>query len=201
MPRVALVLYLCFLAIAFGWRSWRQYRRTGDIGFRGFDRSAGSSERLAGALFSLALVATLFAPIAALHGWAPVLVVLDRLPVHVVGLLLSTAGIALTLAAQLQMGDSWRIGVDPGERTALVRGGLFAQVRNPIFSGMLAATLGLVGLVPSPLAAGAWLLLWGAIELQVRRVEEPHLAMAHGAAYAEYARRVGRFFPGLGRMS
>jgi protein-S-isoprenylcysteine O-methyltransferase Ste14 len=35
------------------------------------------------------------------------------------------------------MGASWRIGVDPSERTDLVTGGAFALVRNPIFSAML----------------------------------------------------------------
>jgi protein-S-isoprenylcysteine O-methyltransferase Ste14 len=42
--------------------------------------------------------------------------------------------------------------------------------------------------------------LWIALELQVRVVEEPYLRRVHGHAFAEYARRVGRFVPGLGRM-
>jgi protein-S-isoprenylcysteine O-methyltransferase Ste14 len=200
VPRIALVVYLAFLAVAFGWRSWRHYRRTGDVGFRGLKPGAGVLERLAGALFVLALVATLLTPIGALHGWAPAIAAVDRLPTHLVGLLLSAAGIGIALVAQLHMGDSWRIGVDPGERTALVRDGLFGRVRNPIFSGMLAATLGLLCLVPGPLGLSAWLLLLVAIELQVRSVEEPHLVSTHGADYADYARRVGRFFPGLGRL-
>jgi protein-S-isoprenylcysteine O-methyltransferase Ste14 len=40
-----------------------------------------------------------------------------------------------------------------------------------------------------------------ALEIQVRLVEEPHLLRAHGSAYGEYASRVGRFVPGLGRLA
>ena len=39
-----------------------------------------------------------------------------------------------------------------------------------------------------------------ALELQTRLVEEPYLRRVHGAAYEEYARRVGRFVPGVGRL-
>jgi protein-S-isoprenylcysteine O-methyltransferase Ste14 len=37
-----------------------------------------------------------------------------------------------------------------------------------------------------------------ALELQVRGVEEPHLARVHGDAYLDYTARVGRFVPWLG---
>jgi protein-S-isoprenylcysteine O-methyltransferase Ste14 len=38
------------------------------------------------------------------------------------------------------------------------------------------------------------------MELHVRRVEEPYLHWAHGDAYRDYAARVGRFVPGVGRI-
>jgi protein-S-isoprenylcysteine O-methyltransferase Ste14 len=37
-------------------------------------------------------------------------------------------------------GASWRIGVDPDERTTLVTSGPFAIARNPIFTAMAAAS-------------------------------------------------------------
>jgi protein-S-isoprenylcysteine O-methyltransferase Ste14 len=40
-----------------------------------------------------------------------------------------------------------------------------------------------------------------ALELQVRAVEEPYLIRSHGDAYRAYAARVGRFLPGIGRLS
>jgi protein-S-isoprenylcysteine O-methyltransferase Ste14 len=201
VPRLALAIFVVFLAIAFGWRSWVQYRRTGDLGFRGFSRGAGGIERAAGALFAVAVVGCAAAIVGALLGGLAPFTALDGVTTQVLGLLLALSGIAVTVLAQMQMGDSWRIGVDAGERTALVRRGLFGRVRNPIYSGMLLATLGLVFLVPNALAVAAWLALVAAVELQVRRVEEPYLLRTHGASYADYARSVGRFVPGIGRLS
>jgi protein-S-isoprenylcysteine O-methyltransferase Ste14 len=120
--------------------------------------------------------------------------------VHVAGLVLSVGGIAATLGAQLAMGDSWRVGVDPGERTELVTSGPFALVRNPIYGAMLPTTLGLVMLVPNWVAFAGLAALVLALEVQVRVVEEPYLLRAHGDAYARYAARVGRFVPGVGRL-
>jgi protein-S-isoprenylcysteine O-methyltransferase Ste14 len=40
-----------------------------------------------------------------------------------------------------------------------------------------------------------------AIQMQVRAVEEPYLLRTHGDNYAAYAARVGRFLPGLGRLT
>ncbi len=110
-------------------------------------------------------------------------------------------GLAATLVAQIAMGQSWRIGVDPEERTDLVTEGPFAIVRNPIFSGMIPTSIGLALMVPNIVAVVAVIALLAALEIQIRLVEEPYLLSAHGERYAAYAARVGRFFPGLGRLS
>jgi protein-S-isoprenylcysteine O-methyltransferase Ste14 len=39
------------------------------------------------------------------------------------------------------------------------------------------------------------------IDLHVRLVEEPYLTSTHGGSYASYASRVGRFAPGVGKLS
>ena len=53
--------------------------------------------------------------------------------------------------------------------------------------------------MPNPVALVA-LALWLGLEIQTRMVEEPYLLKVHGSAYAEYAARVGRFVPGVGRI-
>lgn len=92
------------------------------------------------------------------------------------------------------------LGVEPAERTALVTGGLFAHVRNPVFTGMLAVTAGLVGMVPTALSVLALVCLFAAVQIQVRAVEESYLVATHGPAYRDYAARAGRFLPGIGRI-
>jgi protein-S-isoprenylcysteine O-methyltransferase Ste14 len=98
------------------------------------------------------------------------------------------------------MGDSWRIGVDQSERTGLVTNGPFTAVRNPVFTGMLLASVGLTLLAPNPIALVALACLLVALEIQTRLVEEPYLLTTHGAAYGDYAARAGRFLPLLGRL-
>jgi protein-S-isoprenylcysteine O-methyltransferase Ste14 len=199
MATAALIAYVVYLALAFGLRTVLQVRATGSTGFKGLSGRVGSADWFAGILFVVALVVGLAAPVLALVGVADPIDALDVTAVHVAGAVLFVAGLAGTLAAQVAMGPSWRIGVDPGERTELVTSGPFALVRNPIFAAMLPTSLGLVLMVPSAVALIGLAALVAALELQVRVVEEPYLRRVHGAAYAQYAARAGRFVPLVGR--
>lgn len=198
IPAVALAVYLLGLALAFGWRSVAQWRATGDTGLRLHAGPAGSVAWWTKALFIAALLLGAAGPVAALAGLDPIRV-LDHRGLQVAGLLLAVAGIAATLAAQLGMGASWRVGVAPAERTALVTGGAFALARNPIFTAMAATSAGLAAMVPNPVSLAASVVLVASVQVQVRAVEEPYLARVHGDLYDRYAARVGRFLPGLGR--
>jgi protein-S-isoprenylcysteine O-methyltransferase Ste14 len=201
MPRIALLAWLVYVALAFGYRSYVQYRRTRHTGFVGFASTKSMSEKLAGMLFVSALALGLLAPLAGLL--EPKLWLTHALSaapsLQIASLVFYIAGLLLTLSAQLAMGDSWRIGVAASERTALVTGGPFRVVRNPIFSAMLLTGVGLCGLYASPLALLGYACLLLGLELQVRVVEEPYLQQVHGDAYSAYVRRTGRFVPWLGR--
>ena len=199
MPGLAVLLYVAYLGLAFGLRSWRQWRRTGSTGFKGISGRPGSADWLGGVLFVLALALGFAAPVLDLTGLVDPIAPLDDHAVHAIGAVLAVSGIALTLYAQNAMGSSWRIGVDESERTGLVTDGPFAVVRNPIFAAMLPTSLGLGLLVPNVPALLAVAALFVALELQTRAVEEPYLLRTHGAVYADYAGRVGRFVPGVGR--
>jgi len=63
--------------------------------------------------------------------------------VRALGWLLLMACLVWMLVAQAHMGASWRIGIDSARRTELVRTGLFAVSRNPIFLAVRLALLGL----------------------------------------------------------
>ena len=196
MEWAALVLYGTGLLAAFGLRTVWQLRRTGRSGWVGVARDAGAAARLGAALFGAALLAGLVGVIGPVVGAVPVM---SAPPVvAAAGLLLTVAGLVVVLVSQAQMGRSWRIGVDPGERTDLVTGGVFGWARNPVFTGMVAVQLGVAVMVPSWWSVAAVLLLVGSVQLQVRVVEEPYLRRVHGRAYRGYAARVGRFLPGVG---
>ena len=197
---LALGLYALYMALAFGFRTWFQLRRTGDAGFKGVSGRPGSLEWIAGVLFIVAIAIGVAAPILDVAGEIDPRDALNSAGVRATGVALFLTGLIATLYAQIAMGESWRIGVDEQEHTELVTSGPFALVRNPIFAGMLPATLGLVLLVPNTVAFLGLAALVVALEIQVRLVEEPYLLRRHGEAYRQYAARVGRFVPGLGRL-
>jgi protein-S-isoprenylcysteine O-methyltransferase Ste14 len=196
MSTVALVLYVVALVVLFGVRSWVQHRRTGSTGFRGISGTPAEAGWWGGVLFIAAMVLGLTGPLLAVTGTVPA----DPDPaLAVVGLILALVGFAPTLAGQAGMGASWRIGVDEAERTDLVTAGVFAHVRNPIFTAMVLAQFGMVLLVPTWVSVAALVALVAAVELQVRAVEEPYLRLVHGDVYEAYVARTGRFVPGVGR--
>lgn len=200
MSTVALVLMALYLALTFGVRIAIQLRRTGSSGLSSL-RNAPAIELIGGTLFFTAVVLGALNPPLAIEDAVDVYTSLDRTWAHIAGLILCGIGIVGTFAAQMAMGASWRIGVDPGETTDLVTGGVFALCRNPIYSFMVIAWAGFGLLVPTWLMALAGVLLITGLEIQVRKVEEPHLIRTHGEPYRAWARQVGRFVPGLGRLS
>jgi protein-S-isoprenylcysteine O-methyltransferase Ste14 len=197
MPIVALVGYTVFLALAFGLRAVLHHRETGASGFVGLTGRPFSIEWSAGVIFAIAVAAGGLAPIVQLLG----LVQAWSAGTATAGIAFTALGIAGTFWAQLAMGRSWRVGVDHGVRTELVSAGPFRWVRNPIFTWMTLATVGLVLVAPNVLAVGSLAALLVALELQVRGVEEPYLLRTHGEDYRRYAAATGRFVPGIGRLA
>ena len=200
MPSVALVLCAIWFVVVFVLRTAIQWWRTGSTGLNGFHGRPGSLPWLAGLMVSAGFVLALGAPVAALLAWPGGTLIFESRPLHLAGAVILSLGTIGTLLAQLSMGDSWRVGVDEEEETRLVTTGLFAWVRNPIFSFMGLSHLGLVLLLPNTATFLAAFLSTVGVMLQVRIVEEPYLVRTHGVAYRDYAARVGRFVPAVGRM-
>ena len=193
MAVLSLCFSLLFALTALGLRAWWHTRRTGRQPLR---RGAGVSGMTALAATAAAFTA---GPIVDLgtgrgrlvHGPVPA----------VLGVAVAVLGLALTLWSQAAMGDAWRIGVDPTERTRLVVAGPFRWVRNPIYTAMIAFSVGLALLVPNAASALGVVFVVAALELHVRRVEEPHLSGTFTVDYQTYAGHVGRFVPGIGRLA
>ena len=186
MEALALACWGLYLLVGVAVRALVQWRRTGSTGIRGI--GGRGVERAAGIAFVAGNVLGAAAPLLG----APD----DAWPA---GLALFALGFAGLVAAQYAMGASWRIGVDPEERTGLVTGGPFAIVRNPIFSAMFVLQAGLVLIAPNAAAVAAWLIVFVSVQVQVRAVEEPYLFRTHEREYRAYTERVGRFAPGIGR--
>jgi protein-S-isoprenylcysteine O-methyltransferase Ste14 len=195
----ALVVMVLYLVLVIGVRVAIAVRTTGRTGLVS-PRGAPRIERLGNLVLMLGLltgaVNVVLGALDVLEPWAE----MDDAAVHVAGFALCAIGIAGTFAAQMAMGDSWRVGIDRQSPTQLVTAGMFGYTRNPGYSFMFIAGLGFAALVPTWLALAATILLVAGIAIQVRLIEEPYLRGAHGDAYAAYAGRVGRFVPGVGRL-
>jgi protein-S-isoprenylcysteine O-methyltransferase Ste14 len=200
---VPLCGFVLFVGLGFGWRSWLQRRRHGSAGIVMFQSGRlGQSLReafflvLVGAIAVESVLAAVAPETLARLGTVPEPVAAALRPVGAALVLLATA---LMVVAQLDLGASWRIGIEEGARPGLVTGGLYRFCRNPIFLFMLAALIGFAMLLPNWLSL---VLALGGI-LGVRRHvhdEEAYLTRSYGDAYRTYAGRVGRFLPGIGRL-
>ena len=198
MRQLALTFWGVYFIVSLALRVVLQLLRTGSTGLALMRARPGSvqwvGETLELVAIGLGVAAAAFAdtvePLSAIDGTAG----------HALGIVLFAVGLFGVFASQEAMRGSWRIGQDPSEQTELVTGGPFRFVRNPIFTSLVAVQTGIGLLVPSLLAIAGVVLLVVSIELQVRLVEEPHLLASHGGRYAEYAARVGRFVPLLGRI-
>jgi hypothetical protein len=100
---------------------------------------------------------------------------------------LAMSAMVATFAAQLAMGDSWRAGVDPDERTMLVTSGPFRVVRNPILTAVLITCAGLTLMAPTAIGLVGFAAVVVANQLLVRLVEEPYLRRVHGQEYLRNA--------------
>ena len=112
------------------------------------------------------------------------------LQIAAVGLLV--VALIWVIVAQIQMGDSWRIGIDPDATTELVSHGIFGISRNPIYLGMRVLLLGLFLACPNVLSL--LVVIVGDLLMQVQvRVEEQYLESVHAQAFLHYKRSVPRW--------
>lgn len=201
MATLAAWMLAGFAVLTLAVRVMIQLIRTGGSGLVGFRRGAGPVDWLSGILFVGGMAMSVVSLVLVLQDSLDPIDALDTDAVHVVGIVLAASGGVSVFAAQLGMGASWRIGVSDDQDTALVTRGWFLIVRNPIYTAMIVAWIGFALLVPTWLSIAALVVLVVGLEVQVRRVEEPYLALVHGDAYGDWAARAGRFVPHFGRLN
>ncbi|MGH8519098.1 MAG: methyltransferase family protein, partial [Panacagrimonas sp.] len=170
------------MAIVFVWRPWLQRRRHGTWGIVVFKGSLAQNVRDV----MLVVLPVLLLGQAALAAWWPDALALSeadrRAPPGVrvaLGAVLLFGGLLLQAAAMLDLGASWRIGIEEGARPGLVTGGLYRFSRNPIFLALLAALAGYMLLLPTLLSAAILVGAYLAIRQQIAE-EETYLVRAYG---------------------
>ena len=189
-----LFLLLGFILTAVFGRMFLQYKMTGDYGIRLAGKNSPPVQVAASVLLSVSGLIILFyagsVTVGYLEpGFPPTLIQMAM------GYILYSLGLITVLVSQYQMGTAWRIGVDANEKTALVTNGLFKHVRNPIYTGLFIGSMGLWLVSPSILLMLGLLGLYVAVELFVRKVEEPYLLQQFGDEYKKWYHSTPRYFP------
>ncbi|HXR96490.1 MAG TPA: isoprenylcysteine carboxylmethyltransferase family protein [Terriglobales bacterium] len=115
-------------------------------------------------------------------------------PIGFAGAAIAVAGLAMALGSRIVLGRWWSGTVALKADHQLVRTGPYRVVRHPLYTGLMAATLG------AALAFGFWrslagaALLWIAFLWRARR-EDTLLAGQFGPQFLDYRRSTGRLLP------
>lgn len=194
--KLLLLLYLLLIVgLTFVLPSWRIYRRTG-INPLTFG-SSDSAHDFIGRLFKMVFGALILAGAVRVFGSETAQSWLFPLSMPAwtepVGAALLFAALAWITLAQIHMADSWRIGIDEKNDTALVTHGLFSRSRNPIFLGMQATLAGVFMAMPNAVTLAGAAVGLAVVQIQVR-LEEAFLRQKHGAVYEAYCRNTPRWF-------
>ncbi len=99
-----------------------------------------------------------------------------------------------TMICWRKMGRSWRMGIDPNEKTQLVFSGAYSYVRHPIYALQCLLAVASLIAVPVPAMIPVAAIQCFFLQWEARR-EEKYLVQTHGSAYSTYMQNVGRFLP------
>ncbi len=190
-----LFLVIYFL-IVFFLRSYLLWKNTGinPMTFDGTDDAHGYN----GKLFKLiSLLELIVVAIYSFGGnWYEYLLpfwYLKNSSLQIIGWVLLHTSLIWVFTAQLQISDSWRIGIDTNNKTALITKGLFFHLKKPpIFLGIMITNLGLFLVIPNAFTLLVAALSFSAIQTQVR-LEETFLKTSHGKTYDDYCQKVRRW--------
>ncbi len=189
------VYLIVFYGAAVFWRSFQLWKRTG-INPLVLDKG-NSVQCFAGRVYRLisGIIPLIVAIYLISDHWYQCLIPiawLEQITLKITGLVLLTLALMLIIVAQVQMGNSWRIGIDENAKTDLVQQEIFKFSRNPIFLGMRITFLGLFLILPN--AATLVILVLGDVLLQIQvRLEEEYLTKTHSENYLAYCQRVRRW--------
>ena len=108
--------------------------------------------------------------------------------------IVAVGSLAATVKCWARMGKDWRMAVTAEPTQPLITDGLFARIRHPIYAFSILLMLSTMIILPTPV-----MLMVGTAHITLMllkaRNEERHLLAHHGAAYADYLARTGRFVP------
>ena len=114
-------------------------------------------------------------------------------PTGWVGIGVAFLGVCIFITAMITMRDNWRAGIPTNDETKLITSGLYRISRNPAFLGFDLMYLGLLIVCFHFIHFLFALFPIVMLHLQILQ-EEKFLSSQFGEEYAQYKKRVGRYF-------
>ena len=113
-----------------------------------------------------------------------------KIPLLILGILLIVYGVSLWIRAVLVAK------LDDGiKENRLVTGGVYAQVRNPIYSAIMFACTGALCIAGNLLFLPLFFVFWALMTVMMKNTEEKWLTERFGKEYINYCKRVNRAIP------
>lgn len=187
---------LLYLAVVFILPSYRVYLKTGKnpYVFKKSDSAhdyTGMQMRLVTAVMLFVIIIWSF--FGEVYDYLVPIRYLEIETMRAIGSLLIVVAFGWIIIAQIQMGQSWRIGFDKNEDTLLIKTGLFGLSRNPVFLGMIITQIGLFFVIPNAITFMIVFQVYQLLQIQVR-LEEEYLTSAHAEEYKTYCKHTRRWF-------
>lgn len=194
--QIAALFYVIFYCgILLGFRGYLLYKNTGINTIKSRKKTGieGFVEKVLRVCFVLILVIVInYVFIESNYKLLVPISYLENLTIGYIGIALSMLGLLFGFIAQLQMGDSWRLGLDENEKINLVAQGIYAYSRNPIYLGYLISLVGFFMMMPNAFSLCLLLVSYVAIGIKVR-LEENYLLRTKGKEYKRYFDSVRRW--------
>ena len=113
-----------------------------------------------------------------------------KIPLLILGILLVVYGVTLWIRAVIVAK------LDDGiKENRLVTGGVYAHVRNPIYSAIMFACTGALCIAGNLLFLPLLFVFWALMTVMMKKTEEKWLTERFGKEYINYCKRVNRAIP------
>lgn len=120
--------------------------------------------------------------------------IIDSPLINSIGFVLGIIFLMLMTLARLNLGGSWRVGLDNDTKDELITEGFYQYMRNPYYTFLLSFQFSIILVSPSAITIFAFVHSYLLLNLQVRE-EEAFLQKRYGKDYIEYKGSVKRFIP------
>lgn len=133
------IFYLIVMMFVFVIPTYRVYKKTGinPITFGKEDNAHNYVGNIMKILLGTLLAVIMMYSVESIYQYSVPIYYLEIKIIRIVGLIILHLSLIWIIIAQIQMSNSWRVGIDEKNKTDLVTTGLFSICRNPIFLGMI----------------------------------------------------------------